>query len=344
MLKSMKYYFLFPWLMSWAFAQESVPISTTRVMTRPLAVTTIIHGTLESPSVPMVSAEIAGRVTHLTINEGEAVESGQLLAKLDTEIYQINLENAQADLQRLHALIANQQTTLKRYQNLVARQSSAQSELDQAKTDLAVFLAELEKVKAHLKEIQYQLSKTQIFSPVTGLVQQRLISIGDYVQPGTALFQIVVTQQLQARLYLPETLVEQVQPGLAVQLESLGQTLKAKVTRLRPMLNAVSRALEILVEFDNAHHWKAGTSVTAKLILETHDHALLIPERSLVPRPGGQVVYLINQGRAQQRLVQTGARDGEWIEVLRGLVAGDPIALDGASFLTEGTLVKEGVQ
>jgi len=178
---------------------------------------------------------------------------------------------------------------------------------------------------------------------VTGLVQQRLVSVGDYVQTGTALFQVVATQQLQARLYLPETLVDQVQLGLAVQLETVakGQTINAKVSRLRPMLNPADRALEVLIEFDNSHHWKAGTRVTATLILETRENALLIPERCIVQRPAGQIVYTIDKNQAQQRVVETGKRDGEWLEIISGLTAGEVIVLDGASFLTDRAKIKE---
>lgn len=337
------YFLLWLGVIASAMGAQIVPITTTPVVQRPLIVTTLIRGTLESPTVPLIAAETAGQITQIAADEGDSVKKGQLLVKLDSEIYQINLESAQADIPRLNALIANQQLTLKRYQSLVARQSSSQNELDKAKTDLEVLLAELAKTKVKMKEIQYRLDKTQIFSPIAGLVYQRLVSTGDYVQTGTPLFRLVATEQLHARLYVPETLVDRIQAGQAVQLETTvkEQKIDAKVTRLRPMLNPTNRALEILVWFDNLYHWKAGTSVIATLALETRPHALMIPERCIVSRPAGNVVYAVGKGVAKQRPIQTGQRDGEWMEITQGLAVGEKIALEGAVFLTDGATVKE---
>lgn len=343
MIKLTRYFLLGILLIPFVVNAETVPITTTKVLKRPLTVTTTVRGTLESPSVPMIAAETAGRITQIAIDEGDSVKNGQLLAKLDAEIYQINLESVQADVPRLNALIANQQLTLKRHQSLVARQSSSQNELDKARTDLEVLSAELAKVEVKIKEIQYQLDKTQIVSPVTGVVHQRLASVGDYVQPGRALFQIVATEQLYARLFLPETLVDRVQLGQAVQLETTvkEQKINAKVTRVRPMLNPTNRALEAIVWFENVHHWKAGTSVTATLVLETRANARLILERCIVQRPTGMVVYVVEKEIVKQRIIQTGHRDGEWIEIVEGLAGEEILALDGASFLTDGATIKE---
>ncbi len=326
---------------------KAIPITTATATASTLEVTVTALGELESPEKPMIAAEIAGRILNLTVDEGDVVTEKQMLAELDTEGYQIQLEQANAELQRLTALISNQEVTVKRFQDLLKQRSVAQSELDKAQTELAISQAQVVGAQARIKEVRYYLAKSQIVSPVNGIVQQRLVSKGDYVNPGTRLFHIVVTDKLRARLFLPETVVTQVHPGVPVRL-SLGlregegkeeTTITTTISRLRPMLEPSNRALEVLVDFANDYHWKPGYSAKGVMVLERRSHAVLVPEISIVRRPAGEVVYLIDDNQAKQRVVQTGQRKGPLIEILTGLKAGEQIAVDGAGFLTDGALV-----
>jgi RND family efflux transporter MFP subunit len=324
---------------------QAIPITVTTATASTLEVTITAMGELESPEKPMVAAEIAGKILKLTVDEGDAVAQGQVLAELDKESYQIQLEQANAEVQRLTALISNQQVTVKRFQDLLKQRSVAQNELDKAQTDLAISQAQVVGAQAKIKEVHYYLAKSQIVSPVNGIVQQRFVSRGDYVNPGVRLFQIVVTDNLRARLFLPETVATQAHLGLPVRL-SLGHreekaepTITATISRLRPMLEATSRALEVLVDFPNEKHWKPGYSVKGVIMLEQRQNAVLIPETSLVRRPAGEVVYLINEDHAKQRIVQTGLRKGDLIEILTGLKAGEKIVMDGAGFLSDGAKI-----
>lgn len=324
---------------------QAIPITVTTATVSTLEVTITAMGDLESPEKPMIAAEIAGRILNLTVDEGDTVAEGQILAELDTEAYQIQLEQANAELPRLTALINNQQVTLKRFQDLLKQRSVAQSELDKAQTELAISQAQVVGAQARIKEVRYYLAKSQIVNPVNGVVQQRFVSKGDYVKPGDRLFQIVVTDKLRARLFLPETVATQARLDLPVRL-SLGlvegtaePTITATISRLRPMLEPSNRALEVLVDFSNDHHWKPGYSAKGVLVLEQRPNAVLVPETSLVRRPAGEVVYLISENHAKQRVVQTGLRKGELIEILTGLKAGESIALDGAGFLSDGALI-----
>lgn len=318
---------------------NAVSVTVTQSTRRALEITVEVLGDLESLAQPTIAAEISGQIVALNADEGNTVQQGQTLAEIDAKPYQLALAREQAEQQRLQALIKNQQLTLDRYQNLVQKNASARSELDKVETDSAVLQAELAGVQVRLEEAQYNLSKTVVTSPVTGIIQRRPVSVGDYLQPGTPLFQIVTITPLRARLYFPETLAAQIHPGLPINLTIPGQakqSVKAVITALRPMLDTRNRALEALAEFDNPGHWKPGYSIKAVVILETRPRAVMVPAGALVRRPAGTVVYRINKNRAESRVVQIGRRDGEWIEILSGIGVGETIALDGAGFLTEG--------
>jgi RND family efflux transporter MFP subunit len=265
---------------------------------------------------------------------------------LDAEGHRIALEQATASIQRIDALIRNQRLTLKRYDELVAQLSTSQSQLDQAKTDLDVLSADLAVAKSRLSEVQYRLSKTRILSPVKGAVQERMVAVGDYVKEGDPLFKVIATDRLQARLYFPEVLARRISVGLSVRLEigcedSEGDAcfLETEISHVRPMLDATNRSLTALAQFPAEERLRPGSSLMAHVVLKRVESAVLVPERSLVRRPAGTVVYRIQGDRAVQIPVQTGLRDEDWVQIRASLTGGERIALDGAGFLTDGATV-----
>jgi membrane fusion protein, multidrug efflux system len=322
-------------------ANDAIPVTLTPALMRDVAVIVEAPGALESLAQPHIAAEIAARILALYADEGAPVKQGQTLAELDAEPYRLTLQQAEAEQGRVQAQIKNQQLTLARFRNLLKQNSSAQSEVDKAATDLAVLQAELAGAQARIAEARYRLSKTTISSPVTGAVQQRLVSVGDYVQPGMPLFQVVALNPLRARLYFPENLADQIQPGQIARLHLPGQTqtIEAAISTLRPMLNPANRGLEALVELPNPGHWKPGYSVTASITLDTHPKRVMLPEAALVRRPVGTVVYRVVDGKAQAQVVETGLRDNGLVEIRLGLAAGEEIVLDGAGFLSDGAAV-----
>jgi len=96
-----------------------------------------------------------------------------------------------------------------------------------------------------------------------------------------------------------------------------------------------NRAMEVIVDVPNPGDWKPGASVNGALVVAEHPQAVVVPEVSLVIRPAGEVVYVINNNKAEQRVVRSGIRQDGYVEILSGLELGETIAVDGASFLTD---------
>ncbi len=319
---------------------QATPVTVVDAIQIPMISASIVRGEIESPSTPHIAAKVAAEIVSIEIDEGMQVQSGDLLAELDDEAFKIAEESANANIQRMQVLITNQQRILKRNTELIGKKLISQSALDDAITAVKQSQAELIGAKARLKEARYQLSHTKIISPIDGVVQQRTVSLGDYVKPGDLLFQITSTDNLRARLYFPETLVASVHLGMQVELTQRNKTVMGKVSRIRPMLEDGNRALHVLVEFQNKAHWKPGSSIVARVILEEHAQAVAVPEKVLVRRPAGVVVYRIEEHRAVQQIVTTGLKQGNLIEVTSGLSTGDTIVLDGAAWLTDGASVE----
>jgi len=318
---------------------QGTPVTVVKAVQASMTESTVVRGQIESPDAPHIAAKVSAEIVSIKVDEGMEVQAGQLLAELDDEIYKIAEEKANSAIQRLEALIENQQRELKRRKDLAAKKVASQSVLDEARTALKLSQAELIGAKATLKEARYQLSHTQITSPVDGVIQERSISKGDYVVPGSPLFHIASTKTLRARLYFPETLTSSIHLGTIVKLTKDNKTITSKVSRMRPMLEDGNRALHALVDFQNEDGWKPGSSIVAQVILNQQKQAVAVPERALVRRPAGIVVYRVKGTIVEEQSVTTGIKKDELIEITSGLVAGDIIVNDGAFWLTDSATI-----
>lgn len=318
---------------------EGAPVTMVKAIQMTMVSSTLIRGEIESPSTPHIAAKVAAEIVSIKVDEGMRVQAGQLLAELDDEAFRIAEESANAAIRRLQALIENQQRELQRSKELIRKKLAAQSTLDDAITALKQSQAELAGTRAKRKEARYQLSHAKIISPVDGIIQQRTASLGDYVKSGDLLFQIVSTDRLRARLYFPETLANSIHLGMQVELTHGDKTVTGEVNRIRPMLEDSNRALHALVDFQNEGDWKPGSSIVARVILDQHADAVSVPEKALVRRPAGAVLYRIKDNIAIEQVITTGLKQGNMIEVISGLNAGASIVLDGAAWLTDGARV-----
>ena len=321
-------------------AVRKTPVTTaTAVRQRVDAVETTV-GRIEATAAPALAAETSGRVVRLHVDGGSAVRKGQVLAELDGEPQRLAVASARASVERLEALLANQQRTVNRYQELRSKAVS-ESMLEEAIAQQSAREAELNDARARLAEAEYRLDRTRIKSPVDAIVERRLISVGDFVSPGTPVVTIVGREGIRAVLPFPERLSGQLRPGLDVTLEQParpGEPVTGQVTEVRPMVGTNNRAVEVLVDLPGVSDWPAGGSVTARLVLASRD-GVVVPAASVVRRPAGDVVYVLTDDKVAERKVTVGLRDVERAEILTGVEPGETVILAGAGFLTDGALV-----
>ena len=250
------------------------------------------------------------------------------------------MASARATVERLEALLANQQRTVKRYEELRSRAVS-ESMLEEAVAQQSARQAELNDARARLAEAKYRLDRTHIRSPADAIVERRLISVGDFVSPGTPIVTIVGMERMRVVLPFPERLSGQLRTGLPVTLEQParpGDPVTGTIGEVRPMVGTNNRAVEALVDLPARTDWPPGGSVTAHVVLAARD-GVVVPAASVVRRPAGDVVYVLQDDKVAERQVTIGIRTSERAEVLSGIVAGETVVLSGAGFLTDGALV-----
>jgi RND family efflux transporter MFP subunit len=299
-------------------------------------------GRIEAPRIPAVAAETTGQIRSITADAGDRVAEGTVLAVLDDEAQRLALESAQATVNRLEVLLENQERTVGRLEQLSKEQSVAQSMLDDAVAQARALRAQVAEASARARESQRALTKTRVLSPMDGIVQLKHVSEGDFVNPGTPLFELVAFDQLRAYLPFPETLAKRIAPGQPVTLSLPtrdDEPIEATVEEIRPMVGTDNSAIEAIVAFDNPGTWMPGASVRGRVVVSRRE-SVVVPEIAVVQRPAGDVVYTVENDIAHEHRVETGVRRDGWVEILSGLAAGAKLATDGAGFLTDGAPVR----
>ena len=322
---------------------RTVLISTHKAETFDLPIWLETVGQLHSQSAPTLAAEVSGRITRVVADTGDTVEEGQLLAEIDTSTLLLQQQAAQAGVESLQVHIATGERRVDRLNTLSAKNLSSQTQLDDAREQLEVYRAEYKAAAAQLALVEDSLAKSRIISPITGVVQRRLIATGDFVSRGQPLFEITRPHQLQAWLPYPETVALQIKVGQRVKIYSPltpGVFVEGEVTDLQPTIGSGSRAVMAIVDLEDPGDLRPGATLSGQVLVETHQQAVLVPNISVVRRPAGELVYVISGNKAEARLVNTGQREGDLVEILSGLKGGETIATDGAAFLTDAASIE----
>ena len=322
-------------------AQRATRVTVAEARAQTVELTDRSVGQIRSKAAPMLTAEVGGRLTEVRVDTGVEVAQGDLLAAIDPQYYSIARDSAAAEVQRLNALIDNQQRQVRRFRELVKENFVTTSALEEAEAQLEALREQLSAARAGLEQAELDLSYAQVRAPVDGIIDERLVSAGDYVQRGQPLFRLVGNDLLSIALPFPETVASKLRPGLPVRLSTPltpGQPVVGKIKEIRPAVLTGSRSLEAIVELPNPGGWRAGASVVGEVVIEQRD-SVLVPENSAVRRPAGIVVYEIIDGVAHARQVSIGTRKQGQVEILDGLAADAVVAVDGASFLSDGAPV-----
>ncbi len=322
-------------------------VSIAKVQTQSLEITESAIGNLEGLIDPTLSSEISAKIIKVHVSVGDRVKKGQLIATLDGGDYTMQRNEAQAEVARIQAQLDNQAKTVARSQALVNKKFISQNAVDNDLAQQNVLNEQLAGAKAHISTINHSGSKTKIFAPADGVIEKKIVDNGEFVRAGDSIVQIIGNQKLRAHIPFPEHIASKIKAGLTIKLTTPTSSTEVITTikEIKPLVMADSRALVVIADINNQTDWQAGASVNAQVILSQKEDVLVVPEQSVVLRPAGEVVYVIqntdaNNIVAMQRIVKTGERKAGLVEVISGLEAGLDVAVDGASYLTDNTKVK----
>lgn len=321
---------------------KSTPITVTTTKSQDIDIKLESIGIIKTLTEPVISAEIEARVEAIHVDVGSRVNKGDLLLELDGSRIIRNRNALKAEVKNLNVQIHNAQKIVQRYKTLHQKNLAPISLLEEEETKLVVFKMRKERAQALLEMAKDNLQRARVKSPVDGIIDRRMVSVGDFLKLDEPLFKLSTSNALRAVAAFPETAVEQLQVGQKMFIRyplSKLHLVESPITQIRPMINAGNKSIVVIADFANPGIFKPGASFIAEVVIEQHKNAVIVPNRSVVIRPAGEVVYVIKDNTAKQQIVTTGERLGNEIEIVAGLKKDSIIAFDGAGFLTDGALV-----
>jgi membrane fusion protein (multidrug efflux system) len=318
--------------------KESAPreVRVARAELRPMERTLHVVGTLAAQNEATVAAQVAGQLEKNLVDLGDRVQAGQELALIDTTSYDALANASAANLTRANASAANAAQNLKRTQELQQEQIASTSDLDAAVADAARTRAEVKAAEANDAVTRLAVARSRVKAPFTGVVAERIASPGDYLAVGAPIVRLVQTDPLRLRLEVPERDSVAVRVGQVVRVFIEGDTnsYRGQLSRIAPAIRADNRMLPIEADVPNPGGLRAGLFVRAQIITTEPKETLSIPANTIVTFAGLEKVVAVKDGKATEKTVTTGRRDGNWVEILSGLSAGETIVLDPAGIRT----------
>lgn len=305
-----------------------IAVETYTVEPAPLVRTVDAVGSLRSPESTQVAAEIGGKIVYLNIPEGERVQKGHVLARLDGTTTRAEMAVAKARLQ-------GAQTTLGRTQALSREKLIAEQAVDQAESDEEVAASEVHRYAASLQ-------KTVITAPFTGVVGLRRVSLGAYVSPGTPITTLTSVDDLELVFPVPERYVAAVAVGQRVRgvVGACTHRFRGEVSVMEPAVDPATRTLFVLARVEKQPELKPGMSAAVRVDVEQVEGALSIPQEALIRRGMKTFVYVVKNGEPKATDVQVGAFDPREVEILSGLQPGDVVVAAGHQRIRPGVTVR----
>lgn len=290
----------------------------------------------------VIGAEVGGvRLVEMHANVGDRVKKGEELARLSDETLSADMQQQQAAFDeasaRYNEAAANEQRALKIKD---AGVMSAQ-ELQQFVSGAAIAKAQMNAAQARLDSARLKVRYTHIVAPDDGLISSRSATLGSVAQVGAELFRLIRQGKLEWRAELTDVQMQQVRIGQKVQVHAgASDTVQGVVSRISPAVDTVTRNGYVYIGLLDNKSLRAGMFTEGEFDLGK-TNALTVPQSAVVIRDGYAYVYQVaKDGRVAQSKVVTGRRDGERIELLRGLAADATVVASGAGFLSDGDLVR----
>ena len=317
--------------------QEKIPLITAIGVTEDTFEHYIeLQGSVDTKQNLVVYPEFSGVLTRVYVKEGQKVNKGQSLAKIDDG--GLNQQLAQMQIQADLA-----KTTLDRQERLWNQNIGSEMQYLQAKAN---YEAQLKAIS----QLQIQINKTVVRAPFSGTIDDVITEQGSVVVPGQSmLFRIVSLRDMYIETDVPERYISDIVKGKEVHVEFpvLGKTMTAKVRQAGNFINPANRTYKIEVAVPNKDR-TIKPNLTAKLKINdyTNEEAIMVPQSVISENAEGQqYVYILsdranNRAFAKRAFIETGKTQEDLIEVLSGLESGSEIIIEGARSVKDGQEVK----
>jgi membrane fusion protein (multidrug efflux system) len=311
-------------------AEAAVPVTVMTVHPSNSADRVSLPAQVEANVDALLAAEKAGRIIRLEADRGDRVEQGALLLQVDDRIWQANLKQA-------NIAAENARKNHARFKQLQETGAVAKSEYDEI--EKAFIQAE-----SMAEEARINIEACRITSPITGIVNDRYVDIGEYIQPGMPAFQVVDTAIVKVVLQIPERDIYAIREGTRMNfgVQPLPERVfTGEVTFVAAQADTRNNAFRTELTVDNRDGaLRPGMIARVEFKRGENLNTVSLPMSAVLPSKGDHIVYLVENGQAIRRKVQIEQITRRQALISRGLVSGDRVIIEGNRLLSDGQRVE----
>ena len=308
---------------------EAVPVEVAQASRRAIAASYTGTAPLDARAESQVIAKTSGVALSVLAEEGQMVRAGQTLVRLDAARATLQAAQSAAMMRKLESNYA-------RSRQLAEQKLISANDHDQLRYDL-------ENARAANKLANLELSYANVKAPISGVIAQRSIKTGNFVQINTPIFRIVDTSRLEAVLNVPERELATLKPGLPVQLQvdaMPGKTFTGTVDRIAPVVDAGSGTFRVISTFAGGGVLQPGMFGRLQIDYDNRADALVVPRVALLDDEGDPAVFVVRDNKVTRVPVKLGYLDGAWAEIRDGVKPGDQVVIAGKTALRDGSVVQ----
>lgn len=327
-------------------ATEAPPPPVHVVQIEPETVTPISEATAEilANRQSNLRSETAGRVLQVSIEEGDRVEEGQVLLRLDVGRSASAAQAAEAAVAESEARLDQARREQARTNQLVQSGGLPERRLDDAEDAVRLTGAARDAARAQARLARRGVTDAVVRAPFSGTIVERSVELGEYVAPGSPLLTLADTHVLKARVLLDPREAIDVKVGAKAFVSVYarpGETFTGKVVHVGEVIDPRTRRLPVEIQLDDGGE-RLRPGLVAKFYVETGEARVVIrvPLEGVFERFGSQDVYVIEDGIAKRRAIVLGPVRGGFGEVMEGLQPGETVVSKGVTRVVDGSKVR----
>jgi RND family efflux transporter MFP subunit len=292
--------------------------------------------------VEQAEATLKQTLARLGMKEGEKFDSNH---NADVKVAKSQLDWAKLELDRSVKLIEKGDIPRSSYDEKVTNHNLAQARYQAALDSVSQQLAAVEQQRASLALSKKALTDTVVRSPISGAVKEKHASRGSYLTVNGRIVTLVKINPLRLRADIPESSAAAVRTGQTINLTVDAfpdRAFTGRVVRIGPSLDEKTRALTVEAEVANSGNLlRPGMFAKSRLITSANAPAVMVPQRAVASAAGQSKVFVVENGKAVERIVKTGVIDGDLIEIAGGLKDGEIVATSNLDKLLTGAVVNK---
>ncbi len=320
-----------------------VKVTTLAAAEAPAPEVLTLTGMIAADQRSDVTADTQGKVINVMIERGQHVKLGQPVVQLDVRSAALSQREAQANLEAARAQKQLAEEECKRTKSLLEKGAITQSEWDRQSEQCAASLQQVSAAQARSEMMAKSVSDGLVRAPFDGVISEKMISPGEWVAPGKALFTLVKDTPLKIELSVPEKAVSAVKAGQQVELSTVAfpdKTYEASVTRIGAEIGK-TRSLTVEAQIDKGADLVPGMFAEAHVVIGQTNRVVL-PKAAVVRRGKQWHAFVVKNGEAEDHIVQTAMGPSpEQVAIVQGVDKGDKVVSPVPDTLADGTKVTE---